>query len=386
MYFFSETDPNYRIKGSRDPLGFQSLWAAAGHKAVAHLSTVSGNLRDFMILAYANYFYGKRPESYFLNFFLKFEQVCAYARKLYLPPEGFNGIDFVNKKKEDYTFYISLKPSDTLLSNQRAYGIYGKYIRPTRDMGFTQAENFNKVMEQSLSKTNKSAVLGIVEQLLHPDPDKRVEITRDELEPIADLIRDTSAAEKELYRNYILKVPDSNHSQNNLYHLVNNNKSIATGEFNLHATIQVLQKQDDISPELSNALENIRNTDKVLLPLNRGFMHLLSQSQWTEKQIANDYFIQTLPKAVNYVFTDNTMQELNEILKLDSIELVDAIIKRNETVKQGSRPWIIKEKGIYKVIYGENGQKQDEIDFDNSYEFSYFLYTWLELYKQIELN
>lgn len=45
MYFISEVDPNYRIKGSIDPLGFQSIWSAVGHKAIKHLSTVSVNLR-----------------------------------------------------------------------------------------------------------------------------------------------------------------------------------------------------------------------------------------------------------------------------------------------------------------------------------------------------
>ncbi len=383
MYFFSETDPNYRIKGSRDPLGFQSLWAAAGHKAVAHLSTVSANLRDFMILAYATYFYGNRNESYFLNFFLKFEQVCAYARKIYLPAEGFNGIDFVNKRKDDPSFFISLKPSDTLLSNQRAYGIYGKYIRPTRDMGFTRAEEFNSVMEQSLSKTNKLAVLRFVEQLLNND---RTEIVKDELKPMADLLSQLTQPEKELYRNYLLKVPDSNHPQNNLYSLVENNRSIAESEFNLHATVQVLQNQEGISAELNNALENIRNTDRVLLPLNRCFTHLLGQSQWTLKQIEDDSFIQNLPRSINYVFTDSTMQDLNGILSLKSTELIDKIIERNDHVKQGGRAWIKKKDGLYKVIYGESGQIQADIDFENSYEFPYFLNTWLHLYKQIELN
>ncbi|MFW5916048.1 MAG: hypothetical protein ACOCTM_01105, partial [Bacteroidota bacterium] len=77
MYYFTALDPNFRIKGSRDPLGFQSIWSAKGRKVVAYLSTVSQNLRDFMILAYATHFYYNRDDWYFLNFFLKFEQACA---------------------------------------------------------------------------------------------------------------------------------------------------------------------------------------------------------------------------------------------------------------------------------------------------------------------
>jgi len=384
MYFFSEVDPNYRIKGSRDPLGFQTLWAAAGHGAVAHLSTVSANLRDFMILAYAKYFYGSRPENRFLKFFLKFEQVCAYARRIHVSSEGFNGVDFVNHKiKNNESFSISLNPSDTLLSNQRTYGIYGKYIRPFRDMGFEKAENFEDIIEGSLQKTDKAAVLKIVNDLLDKES---ITLNKDQLIPVAELLRKLTPEEKEFYRNYILKVLGENHPQNNLYNLVHKNTQIAEAEFNLHTTIQQIQKQEGISEELNSALENIIQTDKVLLPLNRFFLHLLSQSSWTENQIENDTFLNSMPKPVNYTFSDPVMQELNQILSLDGAQKVDAIVKRNDEVKQGGRSWIKKDKNVYNVVYGENGQRQQELDFDRDYEFTYFISTWLNLYKQIELN
>ncbi len=53
MYFITEQDPNYSIKGSRDPLGFQVVWQAAGRKLIPNLSTVSGSIKDFQILCLA---------------------------------------------------------------------------------------------------------------------------------------------------------------------------------------------------------------------------------------------------------------------------------------------------------------------------------------------
>ncbi len=381
MYFFSEIDPNYRIKGSRDPLGFQTLWASAGHKAVAHLSTVSVNLKDFMVLAYAFYFYGDRDENKFLIFFLKFEQLCAYARRIHNKETGFNGIDFVNKRKDDNSFSISLNSSDTLLSNQRNYGIYGKYIRPFRDIGLIEDPNFGEILKQSLSKTNESKVNRLISKISN---DARVKVTREELIPIALLLKTLTSKEKELYRKYVLLVPNEHHPQNNLFDLIGEDKQIAVSKFNLHSFIQTIIKKSTISAELKAALKNIRNTDKVLFPLNRFFTHLLSQSSWTKNQIIEDTLFQNLPKSLNCGFQDEKMRELNEILNMDNITMVEKIIKRNEEVRKN--PWIIKEKATYKVVYGENGQKQNEVDFKTGYEFQYFLNSYLSLYKQIEMD
>jgi hypothetical protein len=393
MFFFSEMDPNYRVKGSRDPLGFQSLWAAAGHKVIAHLSTVSVNLRDFMILSYAFYFYGDRPEKGFLSFFLKFEQVCAYARKIYLEENSFNGTDFVNKviQHGSTAFSISTRPVDTLLSNQRSYGIYGKYIRPFRDMKIKWTGEFKEVMKQSLSKTDEKALQNLIDKLLNENV---ITVNKEALKPVSDMLKSLTPDEKEFYRNYILKVPVKNpnsqnnlhHPQNNLYELVNKNREIAGAEFNLHSLVQTLQKQDGIAVELKLALENISNTDKVLLPLNRCFTHLLGQSTWEKDQLNNDSFINSLPQPLKYPFSDESMFKLNQMLSLKGCELVDAIIERNEAAKAGAKGWIMKEQNKYKVVYGENGQKQPEIDFSTSYEFPYFLNTWLHLFRQIEMN
>ena len=53
MYFLTEKDPNYSVKGSRDPLGFQVIWQAAGRRLIPYLSTVSITVMDFQILSIA---------------------------------------------------------------------------------------------------------------------------------------------------------------------------------------------------------------------------------------------------------------------------------------------------------------------------------------------
>ena len=82
MYFITDKDPNYTIKGSRDPLGFQVIWQAAGRNLIPFLSTVSGSIKDFQILclAYALKKELKIEDKQFEPFFLRFEQMMAYTR------------------------------------------------------------------------------------------------------------------------------------------------------------------------------------------------------------------------------------------------------------------------------------------------------------------
>ena len=101
MFFITEPDINFRIKGSRDPLGFQPIWQKLGRKVIKDLSTVSINIRDFQLMSFAWYFWGDRPDKNFMAFFYKFEQACAYTRELYFEKSGYNGKEFVSKRRND---------------------------------------------------------------------------------------------------------------------------------------------------------------------------------------------------------------------------------------------------------------------------------------------
>jgi hypothetical protein len=386
MYYFSALDPNYRIKGSRDPLGFQSLWASAGHRAVKHLSTVSSNLRDFMILCYGIYLYGERDPKGFMPFFMKFEQLCAYARLIHNKERSFNGTDFVSKKAAEGKFYISMR--DTILTNQRVYGVYGKYIRPLRDMKITSDERFAPIMENALSKTDKSALINLLQPLLE-GKETRLTLNAEDLTPVAELLRTLTEDERTLYRDYILRVPtDESHPQNNLYDVVNQNQEILTINFQLHPIIQSLLSKPQTSDELRQALINIENTDKVLHPLNLIFTHLLSKPRWTNNEILSEPILKELPGKVDYIFLDDTLTRLNNMLGMSAVDLCKEIIKRNEEVSKsrGNKAWIEDEKNTFKILYGENGRKITEINNENSYEFPYFLNNYLGLFKQIEMK
>jgi len=395
MYFFSALDPNFRVKGSRDPLGFQSIWSRKGRKVIAHLSTVSQDLTDFMILSYATFFFQSkddrqsRDSRFFVNFFLKFEQACSFARMLYHGERSFNGGNFVSSNIEDRkksnVFSCSLSPRDTILSNQRAYGIYGKYIRPFRDIGITGDKSFSEIMEEALQKTDRKHLMAIIERLIG---EKEVKLSGNDLEIIAKLIGRPTEGEKELFKKYILTVPDRDHLQNNLFQVLKNS-NITDAEYNLYSFIHAVTNDSDAITELRNALKEIENTEKVLYPLNQGFAYMLNSSFWKNKDIIKDNVLDGIKSVAEKDFLqEDDLNNLLEIFTLDKKQKIGRIVERNKKIceRRGYRAWIEKENGGYRVLYGENAKNIDSIDYETGFEYPYFIPTYVSLFNQIERN
>ncbi|MEI6779274.1 MAG: hypothetical protein WCQ21_00005, partial [Verrucomicrobiota bacterium] len=61
--FFTALDPDARLKGSRDPLGFELLWTALGRTVVGNLTTVTRSVRQFGTLLFGFYFANKAVEA-----------------------------------------------------------------------------------------------------------------------------------------------------------------------------------------------------------------------------------------------------------------------------------------------------------------------------------
>ena len=49
-FFLTELDPRAKIRGSRDPLGIQAIWAGLGQEVIGNLTTVTDSVRGFTTL------------------------------------------------------------------------------------------------------------------------------------------------------------------------------------------------------------------------------------------------------------------------------------------------------------------------------------------------
>lgn len=386
-FYFTQQDPNYRIKGSRDPLGFQRIWQQVGSQLIKHLSTVSSNIRDFQILALAWYFWADRDARYFLPFFLKFEQACGFTRGIFFPGEGFNGVEFVSKNKDNTTIICSLKNQHTLMSNQRAYGIFGKYNRPFTDIGLVKDEAFRPLMEKVIGQTDRRAVERLAEDLINRE---ETEVNLDTLEILKPLLEKLSPDEKVFYRRHLLLIKEPEHIQNEFYQILKNKPALLEGKFNLQPFLQELLREP-ISDRLKKVLFEIRQTEKVLYTYDIIFRTLQTESVWTEEKLLNYPLFQSIPKPLDYVFEQPELNGLNDQLGSPLQELVYQIIKRNGDISQRrnhSAPWMEfdERKKKVNVYYSEGKAAGSGFSPDTEYSNPYFIETYLNLFRQIELN
>jgi len=385
MFFLTEQDPNYRIKGSRDPLGFQPIWQSLGRTVVKYLSTVSNNLKDFQVLSYAWYFYEDRNPKEFLKFFIKFEQAFGFARGIYLKDDRFNGIDFVHKKLNNDTFYFSNKNEHTLLSNQKSYGIYGKYNRPFTEMRIKEQENFKVIMENALkSKVNFNMMNQFINRILS----EKVSIfTKEELKVFSDCLATISDEERQFYKRHILET-DDNHVQNEIFKFFKKNIQILeTDGFNLYGFIDSLNN-NSIPEELKSRLINIKQAERVLAPYSYLFRTLQSEPVWTINKINEAPIFQSFPSHFNYNFSNSVLDGFNNNFNSTSYGKALAVIQRNKEVSDNRKnaAWIKQEGDSIIICYADGARKITEFDVDVDFENNYFLPTYISLYKQIMLN
>ena len=127
------------IRGSRDPLGIAVLWSHVGRHLVGNLTTASASVRGFTSTMLGYHFaeelapHDRDRESFRLKAFLKFEQLCAYARARYNLDGNLRGIRDVRMKlATGRPIAISADSAGQILANQKIYGLWGLYSVPSK--------------------------------------------------------------------------------------------------------------------------------------------------------------------------------------------------------------------------------------------------------------
>lgn len=143
--FLTDIDPQAAVKGSRDPLGLQTIWARLGRQVVGNLTTVSTSVRDFTTLV-LGYYFAERVANEAggdgdLAVFLRWEQLAAYARGEINGDWKFRGVDRVKKNLQDGArVRLGTDSTAQILSNQKTYGLWGLYTVPARSSGLVEGD------------------------------------------------------------------------------------------------------------------------------------------------------------------------------------------------------------------------------------------------------
>ncbi|MDP2420751.1 hypothetical protein [Sediminibacterium sp.] len=380
MYFITEQDPNYSIKGSRDPLGFQVVWQAAGRRLIPYLSTVSKSIKDFQILCLAYALKNKLniDDKQFEPFFLRFEQMMAYTRYRAYPEEGFNGVDKVRKimSGNPASVRISSAIGDQLLSNQKAYGIWGKYNSPFTEMRLTEMSDFSNVYIPKV--LNNEAFLRQVTLLSKKNDTQAAYIETERMDEWSELLQKPKGIEKKLF---IEKLLDDTCGKE-LLNQIDNNPDIR--DLNFFELIQALTDASSNS-NFKSILAYISNTEKVISPLNRIFRYLQTKSYWKNNEIETDSNIKKWRSVFNSSGFDETTKALSSLLTLNNYDLVVGLVKRNEevTAKRNSAAWMqLTDKGI-EVNHFEGADFSKDYGPGKDNDFNYFFSTFTSLHKQL---
>jgi hypothetical protein len=379
-YYLTDKDPNYTIKGSRDPLGFQVIWQSAGRRLIPNLSTVSANIHDFQIICLAHALKNdlRIDNKDFEPFFIRFEQMMAYTRYKSNPKEGFNGVDKVKKTMvtKPATVRISTAPADQIMSNQKAYGIWGKYIRPFSDMRIAETQEFQDIYLPKISDNN--AFIHQATLLNKKKETQPCQVEVDRLDDWSDLLKKPGSLEKKMFVDHLLK--DTCGTE--LLPLFNNNPGWR--ELSFYELTDLLANSSN-NPNFKAIIKFIVNTEKVLSPLNRIFRYLQTKSFWTRKEIEENIYIKTWRTTPEVLGFDETSRSLAALLALNNFDLIKGLIKRNEEVAgwRNSAAWMqITDKGIdVNHFEGAFYEKEYVPEFHN--DFNYFLSTYMSLHKQL---
>jgi hypothetical protein len=143
--FLTDLDPQGAVKGSRDPLGLQTIWARLGRHVVGNLTTVSTSVRDFATLVLGYYFAERVANESTgdgdLAVFLRWEQVAAYARGGINGDWDFRGVERARKNwNTDERISLGADFACQILSNQKTYGLWGLYTVPARTSGLVEGD------------------------------------------------------------------------------------------------------------------------------------------------------------------------------------------------------------------------------------------------------
>lgn len=381
-YYFTIKDPDYSVKGSRDPLGFQVIWQQQAKKLIPYLSTVSFNLHDFQILCLAYYLYGE-PDSSFVSFFLRFEQWMAYARFQFGDKE-FNGTRRIKALLNDKEiFNLSTAREDQILTNQRAYGIWGKYNRPFTDLALNMQKDFVGVFERKIETlANKEAFTRFVMNLKEKE---KVRVRKTDLE-LAFGVLQYSQEELDFYETHILLAYPPDHLQNVLHRFMQTNGPSAFS----YGMLQSLQRFEPDNLLLKDVMTEIEVTERILSPLNRVFRYLQTKPLWTANEINASSFINQCKVPVNHIFPETNQHnkiknKLSTLLQIDNWEMVRELVYRNKevTAEREGAPWMSVKESLLEVHHSESEVLDPDFNPLINYDNSYFINSYYWLFKQI---
>ena len=414
--FLTDLDSRAAVKGSRDPLGIQSIWTRFGRHVVGNLTTVSSSVRDFTTLLLGVYFAQRVAEDLgpgtALATFLKWEQLAAYARAEGNKDYSFRGTERARKAlSESSRVTLSDDRSHQILSNQKIYGIWGLYSVPARSSGLLERdppeltlparELVEHVYLDILGKEGFRDGKRIVALLR--EPASRVDVQGSDARLVGAIARVLNrrllAREREFYRLHLLYGGPQDSTQGRqrqlatLLHRTLSNEEFAWSPQMVGALGKEARSEGDDWQALADRLDRIRRCETVLAPMSALFTHLLGLDgagvEFVIKRVRDEWGPGLRTIAIDDVHglaTEFGGADADVGKRWVTIAeaasngaygiLLDLLIKQNRWVMEyrGGAPWIEQRDGRLHVRFrDEEGSLPKRTALSTLWRFPYFL-------------
>jgi hypothetical protein len=315
--FLTQLDSRAAIKGSRDPLGVQSIWTRLGRHVVGNLSTVSNSVRDFTVLLVGCYLVEAVAEAGGTEgdvaTFLKWEQLAAYSRAEVNEDFRFRGKERTALRlREEGRLRLAADSGAQILGNQKIYGLWGLYTVPARSSGLLEGDPLRltpaarDVVERSLvpflapdgARTTKSLVdrLRAKESFL----DRGRGADQGLMKAVAELLKVVRPLERSLYRDHLLHGGPADANPNRgtqgrqrlfaelLSETFHEQDWSLTPEVIATLAHRAKARGTEVGEQLAHRLERIRTAELLLAPAVDMFDYVLSCDDQSRTQIAED--------------------------------------------------------------------------------------------------
>lgn len=311
--FLTDLDTRAAVKGSRDPLGIQSVWTRFGRHVVGNLTTVSTSVRDFTTTILGYYLVDRirqtRGSDQDLATFLKWEQLVAYARGAVNDDWEFRGTEKARRNFEDGggRVHLSAQASDQILGNQKIYGLWGLYTAPSRASGLViddpirltspAAEMVERYYLRVLRESGLPHLEPLLELLARDRPEIHVESRHASLlKPIAVLFeKKFSQIERTFYREHLVyggpedRAKRTNGLQRQLANLLEPTLNVPSllGLDLINALTKEASGRGLAWEPLAHRLDRIRTIESVLAPSSCLFSYLLGCDRLSLDEVAS---------------------------------------------------------------------------------------------------
>jgi hypothetical protein len=416
--FLTDLDPRAAVKGSRDPLGIQSVWIRFGRHVVGNLTNASNSVRDFTVLMlgchYAETLAKAKGPGGELATFLKWEQLSAYARGHINGDFSFRGTERVRENLGERTVTISADIEHQILSNQKTYGIWALYSVPGSTSGLLEGSppRLTSAARKFVQATYlpQLTTLGLggrdrIEELLGEDqfkltPEKPED--RRILAAVAKVLRlESGHAEREFYREFVLQGGPKDRTEGKqrlLAELLA--PKLLEGPLNWSpAVVLGLAKEAGrlgvTGQDLSHRLQRIEAAERILAPASDLFLYLLGcdkvsvrevarrmrTSDGWGKRVATIEVSRVADLKAEFAHGDTGNGDRWEQVALAMgngryEDLIGLLIEQNKSVMlaRGGAAWIEIENGLIKVGFSEErGKLPGGDELPQLWRFPYFL-------------